>query len=413
VQDRELYATILGISKPWRVERVDVRADAGEVEVFLECDAPALSCPTCQAAAPRYDSRRRSWRHLDTCQYRTVLTADVPRVSCKEHGVLQVAVPWEPGGRFTALFERLAIDWLAAASITAVARRLRVSWDELDGIMQRAVARGLARRQAQDITQLGVDETSFQKRHEYVTVVTDIKGGRVLEVLDDRTEDSLRGFYRGLPPTELAKISAVAMDMWRPFIAATRELVPHADICFDRFHVARHLNDAVNDVRKREHRELRAEGDQRLVRTKHLWLMGPERRRQLTHERRAEFVALRRASLKVGRAWAMKEAARDLWAYTRRGWALRGWKAWIGWAQRSRLEPMKRAARMVTKHLDGIVNAVLLGVTNAMAESLNSKIQRIKRTACGFRSRSRLRTAILFHCGGLDLYPPLGAHPNS
>ncbi|MGH8572997.1 MAG: ISL3 family transposase, partial [Gammaproteobacteria bacterium] len=345
------------------------------------------------------------------CQYRTLLTADVPRVSCQEHGIHQVSVPWaEPGGRFTALFERLAIDWLTEASITAVARRLRVSWDELDGIMQRAVARGLARRKVQDISQLGVDETSFQKRHEYVTVVTDIQGSRVLEVLEDRTEDTLRGFYRGLPPTQLAQVSAVAMDMWRPYIKVTGELVPHAAICFDRFHVARHLNEAVNDVRKREHRELRAEGDQRLVRTKHLWLMGPERRRDLSHERRTEFVALRRASLKVGRAWAMKEAARELWGYTRRGWALRGWKAWIAWVQRSRLEPMKKAARMIKKHLDGIVNAVLLGVSNAMAESLNSKIQRIKRTACGFRNRRRFRDAILFHCGGLDLYPTLGTH---
>jgi transposase len=411
VQDRELYAAILGIGLPWRVERVEVRTTQDEVEVFLEHDGSDLACPVCLVASPRYDTRRRSWRHLDTCQYRTLLTAEVPRVSCQEHGVHQVLVPWaEPGGRFTSLFERLAIDWLREASITAVARRLRTSWDELDGIMRRAVARGLARRKADELTELGIDETSFQKRHEYVTVITDLTRGRVLEVADDRGDESLKGFYRSLEPSQVASIRAVAMDMWRPYIRATRDLVPEAAICFDRFHVAKHLNEAVNDVRKREHRELRAEGDQRLLRTKFLWLMGPERRQALSHERRLEFVALRRASLKVGRAWAMKEAARQLWDYSSRGWATRAWKAWIGWARRSRLEPMKKAAHLVATHLEGIINAVLARVTNATAESLNSKIQRIKRTACGFRNRDRFRRAILFHCGELDLYPTLETH---
>ena len=139
-------------------------------------------------------------------------------------------------------------------------------------------------------------------------------------------------------------------------------------------------------------------------------MMGPERRKRLSRERRAEFTALQRSSLKVGRAWAMKEATRAFWSYASRGWARRAWKAWIGWAQRCRLEPMKKAARMVKEHLWGIENAAVLGTTNAMAESLNSKIQRIKRTACGFRNRDRFRNAILFHCGGLDLYPALSAH---
>jgi transposase len=222
VQDRELYATILGVRAPWHVQRVDVRAGDGEVEVFLEHDGSALACPTCQAAAPRYDGRRRSWRHLDTCQYRTILTAEVPRVSCREHGVLQIAVPWaEPGGRFTALFERLAIDWLREASIKAVAERLRTSWDELDGIMQRAVSRGLARRRLEELPHLGVDETSFQKRHDYVTVVTDLSKGCVVDVVDERTEVSLAAFYKSLSPSQLSTIRAVAMDMWRPYIRAS------------------------------------------------------------------------------------------------------------------------------------------------------------------------------------------------
>jgi transposase len=416
MRDKDLYATILGITAPWAVRDVDLRAEAQEVEVFIEYDGEReLACPECGAAASQHDTRRRSWRHLDTCQYRTTLTAEVPRVKCPEHGVRQVAVPWsERNSRFTAMFECLAIDWLREASVSAVSRRLRVSWDALDGIQRRAVGRGLARREAEPMARIGVDETSFQRRHEYVTVVNDLDRGRVVHVADGRGQDALEGFYRGLTPAQLEAVEAVAMDMWKPYIQATQALLPGwgAKVCFDRFHVAKHLGDAVNDVRKAEHRALLAEGDDRLKRTRFLWLMSPERRARMTSERRSEFDVLKASTLKVARAWALKETARGLWAYVRRGWAERGWKRWLGWAFRSRLEPMRKAARMVKEHLWGILNAVVKGVTNATSESLNAKIQRVKKNACGFRNRERFRTAILFHCGGLDLYPRPQFHTN-
>jgi len=112
----------------------------------------------------------------------------------------------------------------------------------------------------------------------------------------------------------------------------------------------------------------------------------------------------------VARAWAIKETARELWGYVHRGWAERGWQRWLGWALRSRLEPIRKVARMVKEHLWGLLNAVVQGVTNATSESLNAKIQRVKKNACGFRNRERFRTAILFHCGGLDLYPRPATH---
>jgi transposase len=114
---------------------------------------------------------------------------------------------------------------------------------------------------------------------------------------------------------------------------------------------------------------------------------------------------LRKLSLKTARAWSLKETAMSLWRYVRRSRALQAWNAWLSWAMRSRLEPIKRVARMIRAHLFGIVNAMALQVTNATSESFNSTIQRIKRAACGFRNRDRFRNAILFHLGGLDLYP--------
>jgi transposase len=406
MRDKELYATILGVRPPWQVLDVALDAQEGEIEVFIgaEPDVP-LPCPRCETLCSRYDTRQRRWRHLDTCQYRTILVAEVPRIRCQDHGILQITVPWaEPGSRFTALFEALAIDWLKEASISAVARMLRLSWDEVDGIMSRAVERGLKRRARQPSQRIAVDETSFQKRHEYVTVVSDAVDGVVLYVADDRKQSSLDGFYDGLGAEALEAVEAVVMDMWGPYIASTIKYVPGAarKIGFDKFHVAGHLGEAVDRVRRQEHRGLTAVGSSRLKGTKWLWLENPL---TMSEDRRWDLESLRKSSLKTARAWGIKELAMSLWNYSSRGWALKAWRRWLSWAMRSRLEPVKRVARMIQEHLWGIINAIVLGVTNGRAEGLNSKIQRIKRMACGYRNRQRFRNAIYFHLGALDLYP--------
>lgn len=415
MHDKDLYARILGIQLPWRVTAVTLRLEAGEVQVEVAAESAALRCPTCEEAAPGYDTRSRQWRHLDTCQYRTIVRAQVPRVRCATHGVSQVVVPWaEEGSRFTALFEALVIDWLQEASLAAVSRRLKLSWDAVDGIMSRAVARGLARRQITPPRRIGVDETSFQKRHEYVTVVCDLERDRVLHVADERTEASLAGFYEELGPAACADLDVVALDMWRPYIAATRCYVPEADrkLAFDKFHVARLLAHAVDLVRRAEHRALAARGEATLAGTRYWWLTNPER---MDVQRWRAFRPLRESTLKTARAWAIKEMASTLWSYVRRGWAAKAWAAWLGWALRCRLEPMRKVAETIKKYLWGILNAVISRATNALAEGMNSRIQALKRRACGYRNRARFRAAIYFHLGGLDLYPVSvnRAHTNS
>jgi transposase len=406
MRDNGLYAAVLGIQSPWKVVEVDLRAEQEEVYVTVgTASGTRFRCPRCDKVAPGYDSRRRTWRHLDTCQFTTFVVADVPRVKCAEHGVVQIVVPWaEPGSGFTSLMESLIISWLREASISAVARRMRLSWDEIDCVMQRAVRRGLERRKLEEIKHIGVDETSFQKRHEYVTVVSDLERGRVLHVADDRKAESLDGFWALLTPEQLSEIQAVAMDMCAAYVRSVRDHVADADskICFDRFHVAKLLNDAVSEVRKRENRELSEAGYYAPKGTKYVWAQNPE---NMPRERRVLFDLLRDSTLKAAKAWALKDAARWLWNYVRRGWALKMWTRWIAWAMSSKLEPMKRAARTIRAHLWGIVNAIVMRVTNAGAESINAKIQWIKKQACGFRSRERFRNAIYFHCGGLDMSP--------
>jgi transposase len=388
------------------VRDVELALAQGEVRIFVEVEPGAkLCCPHCGQAYPGYDSRERRWRHLDTMQYRTIVIGRVPRVDCPEHGVVQVAVPWaETGSRFTALFEALVIDWLHEASFAAVARQLRLTWEAVAGIQDRAVRRGLARRERRPVKQIGIDETSFQKRHEYVTTVNDLGEGVVLHVADDRKQESLDAFYEEFGEERCQGLEAVVMDMWTPFINSTRHYVPEADrkIVFDKFHVAKNLGDAVDRVRRQENRELRAEGDERLVKTKYLWLSNPD---HLSQGQWQEFAPLRTSRLRVARAWAIKESAMELWGYVRRGWAERMWERWYSWAIRSRLEPMKRVARMIKTHWEGVINAATTNVTNALSEGMNSKIQWIKRLACGYRNRQRFRNAIYFHLGGLDLYP--------
>ncbi len=410
------YAQLIGLGRAWEVSRVEVSHTDQEVQIFVVRAArPRLRCPECDRPCGGYDTRERRWRHLDTMQYRTFVIAEVPRVQCAKHGIRQVAVPWsDPGSRFTAWFEALVIDWLREANVLAIARRLRLSWDQVAGIQKRAVTRGLARRQSKPPTQIGVDETSFQKRHEYVTVVHDMDKGVVVYVADHRKQEVLEAYFKGLGPKGCRKLKHIAMDMWAPYIGATRAHVPDADakIVFDKFHIAQHLGDAVDQVRRRENRELVSEGNERLKRTKYLWLRNPDR---MSATQWREFGPLRDSRLQVARAWAIKEAAMLLWGYVRRGWAERMWKRWYQWAIRSRLEPIKRVARMIKRHWKGVINAATTDVTNARAESLNSRIQWVKRMACGFRNRENFRNAIYFHLGGLDLYPETlkSAHPKA
>ena len=198
------------------------------------------------------------------------------------------------------------------------------------------------------------------------------------------------------------------MDMWEAFINAFSERLPDADqkICFDRFHVAGYFGKAVDAVRIAEHKEL-GKGSI-LTRTKHQWLKNSER---TDNRSRVWFMELTRASLKTARAWAIKEQAGKLWSFTSRTWAEKGWRRLLGWMDRCQLAPVQKVAVTIKNHLWGVLNAVITGSTNAIGESLNAQIQKIKARACGFRNRERFRRAILFHLGGLDLMPAGASYP--
>ncbi|MGA9523581.1 MAG: ISL3 family transposase [Myxococcaceae bacterium] len=405
MRDTELYRAILGLTPPWTVGGVELNMPEGQVVVRVEAGPGPFVCPECGSAAERYDSRPRRWRHLDTCQLTTWIEADVPRIDCATHGVKQIRVPWaEPGSQFTVLFERLAIDLLWECSVTGAKRVLRISWDEAWGIKTRAVRRGLARRQAEVVPHLGVDEKAIAKRHRYLTVVADLERNRVLYLADDRKQESLDGFWATLTAAQVAGIEAMAMDMWEPYVQSTRAHLPDADrkIVFDKFHVVKHLHDAVDQVRRGEHRALKRTGDDRLTGSKYLWLMRPK---DMTPDQQTAFRLLQRQDLKVARAWLLKERFAAFWDYTYPGAAETFTARWYWRATHSRLKPMAGVAKLIKRHLPNLLTYLTHKITNAGLEAVNSVIQGVKKTARGFRNPEHFKIAIYFRCGGLDLYP--------
>jgi transposase len=409
MDDRTLYATILGIAPPWEVVRVELDDGVRAVHVWLDAGPEtSFTCPECQTISPLYDHVDRSWRHLDTCQYETRLHARVPRVECAAHGVKTVPVPWATAhSRFTVLFERLAIAWLKEATPAAVARRLGLTWEEANGMVERAVRRGLARRVSVAGRRLGIDEHSYLRHFQFVTMVVDLDEQSVLHVADDRTAESLAGYFQSLSLEERAAIEAIAMDMWDPYRKTVRDYVPDGDrkIVFDKFHVMRHVTEAMDQVRRREQRVLRQRGDRRLTGTKFLWLKTHVGRHDFTAASRRTFRALRHSTLKSARAWAMKEAFRHIWDYRSIPAARAFFDRWQAWAIRSRLKPMIYVAGIIRRHIENILNYLTHRITNAVTEGLNAKIQWIKYSSRGFRNRERFKLAIYFHCGGLDLDP--------
>jgi transposase len=382
MRDIALFSRLLALEKPWRVERVSLDPQERSIDIRrIHRRNARFPCPECGRRSPLHDhALSRSWRHLDHGDCTTWLHAQVPRVDCPVHGIRRVHVPWAPpGARFTIAFERHAIDVLLEADVTGGTRLLRISWDEAWHIMERAVERGLRAKGRRVIAHLGVDEKAVAKRHRYVTLVCDLDRGTVESIADDRKKAGLDAYYQSLAKEQLAGIEAVAMDMWEPFLAATVAHVPggRSKIVFDRFHVMKHMTEAVDAVRKAEHRRLQGEGDETLKRTKYLWLYSEE---DLPETARERFAALRSLNLKTGRAWAIKGSLRGLWRDRRRGWALRHWEHWYFWATHSRLKPVVKVARMMRDHLDNVLTYIDHRITNAVSEGLNSKIQTVKKT---------------------------------
>ena len=408
----DLYRQLLGLTTPWTVQRVEMDIPKLHVDVHL-AHAPGarFACPECGGEFSVYDhAAERRWRHLDSCHFQTVLHARAPRVRCPEHGVRQANVPWaQPGGRFTSMFEALATDVLLATDVTKAATLLGITWDEAWHIMERAVVRGRSAKPQTLPEQIGIDEKAISKGHRYMTLVYDLEEATVEYIGQDRKQTSLEPYFEAFAPEALQGVQAISMDMWPAYINVCQEQVPEAKqkIVFDRFHIMSHVLAAVDTVRKQEHKALLSTGNTVLSKSKYLWLYSAE---NVPEKSRAHFQQLKGANLKTARAWALKESLRELWSYQNEGWAKRFWQRWYFWATHSQLPPMVKAAKMIARHLPNVMTYFTHRITNAVAEGMNSKIATIQKRACGYRNPERFKTAVYFHCGGLDLWPHSWTH---
>lgn len=406
------YGLLLGLESPWEVSAVELKMEDQRVEIALtHARGARVSCPDCGEECSVHDhSPERTWRHLDTMQFETRLTARVPRSDCAECGVKTVEVPWAgKHGRFTLMFEAFAIAVLrGASSVDTACRLLNIHWSTADTIMKRAVERGLERRDDEPIKHLGIDEKSFRSGHRYVSLLNDLEAGRVIDVVEGRDQLGASQLFGALPDAQREKVEAIALDMWKPFINASREACPEADLIHDRFHISKHLTEAVDQVRRAETKQLRNEGDDRLVGTRWNWLRNEE---SISDEAWPDFKALKDSELKTGRAWSIKECFRWFWEPQHsREQAEEYFGQWYSWAIRSRLEPIKKKARMLKRHLPELLNWCAHHITNAVSEGINSRIQSIKSAARGFHYFENYRTRILFFCGSLDLSPFKTSH---
>jgi transposase len=408
VQDKELYQHLLGLSSPWSVAKVELDTEAQEIVVAVEHPrGTKFCCPDCQLDLPCYDhTEERRWRHLDSCQFKTMLSARIPRVNCPEHGVRNVSVPWATkNSRFTILFERFAIDvLLATQTVTGTMRILRTTWDQTWPIVERAVARGQVRKQVLPIPHLGIDEKAFAKGQSYLTLLVDLDRSTVEAISEGNDVAGAKACFSQLSEVQIGSVEAIAMDMSAAYVRAALETIPLAEtkIVHDRFHIMQHATKAVDLVRRREHRRLQEDGDDRLKGTKYVWLTSQE---NLTERQQQKLDASFHVQLETGKAWGYKEMLRDLWHHDTAQEATSYFRDWYQSVIHTKLQPMKKVARMIKERLTNVVSYCTHKITNGVAEGINSKIMAIKRRVGGFRNVENYKTAIYFYCGGLDLYP--------
>ncbi len=406
MKDTDLYQQVLGLDKPWQVREVKLELAAKRVTVIIECDRGVRwGDPADGSRAHIHGWTKRQWRHLDTCQFETVLEAEVPSVKYADGRVEEVAVPWaERYSRVSKLMEAFVIRVLeAASSVQEAATLLGMGWEQVNRIMKRAVERGLERREAGEIEHLGIDEKSIARGHKYATVLNDLSGARVWEVVEGRKQVDADGVWDSLTKDQREGVQAIAMDMWPAFENSAGEALPNAKIVHDKFHVSKHRNEAVDKVRKAEHRKLMAQGDDTLKGSKYEWMRNhPDMRKAEA----ASFRELHKINLKTSRAWRLKETFSGFWDYSYAGAAEKFFKEWYGKAIRSQLEPVKAVARMLKTHLPELLNYLSHRITNAMSEGFNSLIQNIKANARGLPNFANFRIRILFYCAKLDMTPP-------
>ena len=403
MRDVDLFAQALGLEKPWYVERSAFDPEEKRLDLTIDFEpGGTFSCPECgRSGCKAWDTSEKRWRHLNFFQHEAYLTVRTPRVKCPEHGVKLVEVPWaRHGSGFTLLFEAFILALAKDMPVNAVARLVGEHDTRIWRVLHHYVETARAEADFSGVCRVGVDETSSKRGHNYISVFADLDDRRVLFATEGRSASALRAFRADLEAHAGAPewIRELCMDMSPAYLKGARKHFPWAEITFDKFHVMKLLNEAVDEVRRAEQKE-RPE----LKRTRYIWLKNPAHLRRKQAERLEE-LRVTKLALKTARAYQIKLAFQEFWTLPG-ALAERFLKRWYFWATHSRLGPVIRAAKTIKRHWDGVLRWFSSRVSNGILEGINSLIQAAKAKARGYRSTRNLITMVYLLAGKLELQP--------
>ena len=395
-----LFGQALGLGSGWKVVKSEMDVELRQLRLWLDFEQGSqFACPRCGQYCPVHDTTEKRWRHLDFWQHRTELVARVPRIQCEEHGVLQTEVPWSrPGSGFTLMMEAMILLLGQQMSVSAMAPQLGESDKRLWRVLDHYVMEAHAAKDWSRVRRIMIDETSARKGHRYVTVVLDAESHDLLLMVEGRSAEAVAEFVATMPAhgARAEAITEVVMDMSPAYIAGVQTHFPNARIVFDLFHIMKLAGEALDAVRK----SLRKQGADL---TGGLWAI-----RGNEWTRSQEQLDLRRALARtyptLGRAIALREALQEVLA----DGDLPSIRWWLGWADRSRLQPFRKLSRTLKEHFHGILAYLQTRLTNAAIEAVNSLLQMAKRIARGFRNFHYFRIAAYLKASRLNLQVP---HP--
>jgi transposase len=381
----------------------NIKEKDGHLIVYLKPDKRfKLICSHCGSKGPGYDTlKERMWKHVPLWGIPVVLVYSPRRVNCVTCGAKVEAIPWTQGkSPLSVPLSVVLATWARMVAWQIVAQLFGFHWNTVRKAVKDVVDYGLENRQLDELRSIGIDEISRKKGHIYHTQVYDLIEKRLLWSGEDRTSQTLKAFFDGLGKERCKQIEAVCCDMWAPYVDVIKERLPNALLVFDKFHIVRHLMNAVDRVRKQEARELKAEEPDLLKKTRYLWLKNPW---NLNERQRLKLSELEKLNLKINRAYLLKEAFRQFWSYTYPAWAKKYLDQWFWWATHSRLKPMRDFAWMIRRHQNDIMNYFKARIDNGAVEALNNKAKTISHRAYGYRTGETFKLALLHGLGKLPV----------
>lgn len=405
MDDVTLFQMALGLAEPWFVLECQLDTAAGRLDLWLDFRSGArFACPECaRADCPVHDSAAKQWRHLNFFQHECYLHAPVPRCRCERCGVRQVGVPWaRAGSGFTLLFEAFAMALVRRMGVAPAAQTLGEHDTRLWRLVHHYVDQAREERQDKEVRRVGVDETSLRKGHAYISVFADLERRRVLFATPGKDAETVAAFAGDLRAHggDAALVEEVCCDLSPAFLKGLSEHLPGSQQTYDKYHLVALANQALEEVRRAEQREVSA-----LKNTRWLWLtnwknLSLQRQMQLT-----SVLSSGRAP-KTARAYVLKLAFQRIFELAEPADAAAALRAWHWRATHSRLEPMVKLARTIRAHEQGVLRYFTSRISNGVMEGINGLIQLAKSRARGFRTTRNMIAMVYLTAGQLDLALP-------